>query len=102
MTLRPDGYLPRLIDEVIPKKLRTFGAVSIEGPRWCGKTWTAENHANSETKITAMSGPIPMRDIIRDDPRIALKGDRPHLIDEWQELPFLWDIVRNSVDESRD
>lgn len=41
MTLRPNGYMPRLIDDELPLMLKSFGAVSIEGPRWCGKTWTA-------------------------------------------------------------
>lgn len=82
MTLRPNGYMPRLIDDELPLMLKSFGAVSIEGPRWCGKTWTAENHANSETKIASMEGPVPVRDIVRNDPRIALEGEKPHLIDE--------------------
>ena len=102
MTLRPNGYMPRLIDDELPLMLKSFSAVSIEGPRWCGKTWTAENHANSETKIASMEGPVPVRDIVRNDPRIALEGERPHLIDEWQEIPLLWDTVRNAVDETRD
>lgn len=101
MTLRPNGYMPRLIDDELPLMLKSFGAVSIEGPRWCGKTWTAENHANSETKIASMEGPVPVRDIVRNDPRIALEGEKPHLIDEWQEIPLLWDTVRNAVDETR-
>ena len=47
MSLTPKNYRPRIIDEEIEKNLKIFGAISIEGPKWCGKTWTALNHANS-------------------------------------------------------
>ena len=47
MKLTKNGYINRLIDKDIEKKLKLFGAISIEGPKWCGKTWTALNHANS-------------------------------------------------------
>lgn len=81
--------------------LRTFGALSIEGPRGCGKTWTAENLSESEMKVTATEGVFRNRDLILADPNIALEGKTPHLIDEWQEIPAIWDIVRNAVDEDR-
>ena len=47
MKLTKNGYINRLIDKDIEKNLKLFGAISIEGPKWCGKTWTALNHANS-------------------------------------------------------
>lgn len=47
MTLRKDGYRDRLVDNTIGDYLKTFGAISIEGPKWCGKTWTGLNHSNS-------------------------------------------------------
>lgn len=47
MSLKKEGYLPRIIDEKIEKYLKLFGAISIEGPKWCGKTWTSLNHGNS-------------------------------------------------------
>ena len=101
MTLTPHGYRKRLIDQRLPVMLKTFGALSIEGPRWCGKTWTAENHSESEIKVTATEGVIRNRDLILADPNVALEGKTPHLIDEWQEIPAIWDIVRNAVDEDR-
>lgn len=99
MTLTPEGYRPRLIDKSIDEMLGSFGAVSIEGPKWCGKTWTARNHSNSEMSVAGKTGPLRNRDIIKQDPRKALVGDAPHLIDEWQEIPALWDDVRDDVDE---
>ena len=52
MTLTPPGYLPRLIDKTIEQYLKSFGAVSIEGPKWCGKTWSARNQCKSEFQLT--------------------------------------------------
>ena len=49
MKLTKKGYIPRLIDKEIKENLEIFGAISIEGPKWCGKTWTALNHSNSVT-----------------------------------------------------
>lgn len=100
MTLTPNGYRPRLIDPQIGRMLRTFGAINIEGPKWCGKTWTAENHSNNEIKIADSTGPISNKDLALMDMRNTLKGDTPRLIDEWQEIPTIWDSVRNEVDKS--
>lgn len=98
MTLTPTGYMPRLIDDHIDRMLRIFGAVSIEGPKWCGKTWTARNHSNSEMRVAGNTGPLRNRDIVLADINKALVGDTPHLIDEWQEVPQIWDAVRYEVD----
>lgn len=100
MTLTPKGYKPRLIDERISNMLKTFGAINIEGPKWCGKTWTAENHSNSEFKLTDVTGPVSNKDLAIMDARRALMGDKPHLIDEWQNVPKIWDLVRNEVDKT--
>ena len=89
-----------MIDDRIAELLKVFGAVSIDGPKWTGKTWTAENHANSEFKMDGRTGPLLNRDIAKNDPGKALAGDAPHLIDEWQEMPTIWDDVRNLVDSS--
>ena len=99
MTLTPAGYRPRIIDEHIDRMLNTFGAVCIEGPKWCGKTWTAENHSNSEMRVADSTGPIRNKDLIKMDYKRALSGDIPHLIDEWQEVPQIWDSVRTEIDK---
>ncbi|MDR1028130.1 MAG: DUF4143 domain-containing protein [Clostridiales Family XIII bacterium] len=94
MTLTPKNYRRRVVDEKIGKYLRAFGAVSIEGPKWCGKTWSVLNHSNS---IAYLMDPDTMR-YAELNPDSALKGDRPHGIDEWQQAPEIWDAVRFSID----
>lgn len=95
MSLTRAGYLPRLIDDKIEKYLQIFGAVSIEGPKWCGKTWTGLNHANSVSYITEKS----QRDLANVDPKYIFTQNRPQLIDEWQIVPEIWDSVRHECDK---
>ena len=94
MVLTKVGYMPRLIDSKISKYLRVFGAVSIEGPKWCGKTWTALNHAASVTYMTERSA----RDLAKVDPKYIFSNEYPQLIDEWQIVPGIWDSVRHECD----
>ena len=98
MSLRKDGYKIRLMDEKIAKYLRIFGAVSIEGPKWCGKTWTALNHVNSATYMTEKS----QKDLAQVDPKYIFRKERPQLIDEWQIVPSIWDAVRHECDKDHD
>lgn len=95
MTLTPHGYRTRLVDNRISAYLETFGAVSIEGPKWCGKTWTARNHCNSEFQLDKNG-----LKLLEADVNYAFEGEKPHLIDEWQDYPDLWDEVRFEVDRS--
>lgn len=93
-------YFQRLIDTKVEKYLETFGAVLIEGPKWCGKTTTASMHAKS---ILKMQDPRQIRNnllIAETAPDLLLEGDKPRLIDEWQIAPSLWDSVRVAVDDS--
>ena len=94
MTLRNEKYKPRLLDQNLQKHLRAFGAVEIVGSMWCGKTWMAEAHG--ESKINLSSSGI--KSIIEADHSLAFEGERPHIIDEWQEIPALWDETRLAVD----
>jgi len=98
VSLKKDGYRPRLIDDKVARHLKIFGAVSIEGPKWCGKTWTGLNHANSVTYMTERS----QRDLAKIDPKYIFLADRPQLIDEWQIVPGIWDAVRHECDSSRE
>ena len=87
-------YLPRFVDRLIQKKLSYAGAVEIKGPKWCGKTQSALQHAES---AVMMQDPDKRNDyqILADTkPSILLDGATPRLIDEWQEAPQLWDAVR--------
>lgn len=69
MSLKKEGYKYRLLDDRITRYLRVFGAVSIEGPKWCGKTWTSLNHANSVTYMTEKSA----RNLAEVDPNMSLQ-----------------------------
>lgn len=94
------NYKPRIVDELVEKDLRIFGAICIEGPKWCGKTWTSSYYANSEFLVGDPSGNFSNRMLAELEPYTVLKGDTPRLIDEWQEVPELWDATRSFVDES--
>ena len=98
MSLTKEGYRPRLIDEQITRYLKIFGAVSIEGPKWCGKTWTSLNHANSVSYVTDKS----VRNNAEVNPKYIFLKERPQLIDEWQIVPEIWDAVRNECDSDRE
>ena len=93
--LTPEGYLPRVVDEQVERYLATFGAVEIAGTKWCGKTWTALSHGASVSYVD------DDLDLARADPSLMTLGERPHVIDEWQLAPRIWDAVRRGVDRSR-
>lgn len=93
-------YLKRIIDDDLDKYLEMIGAILIIGPKWCGKTTTAERHAKSVLKLQdkdQYQTNMMWADI---EPSRLLRGDKPRLIDEWQIAPVLWDSVRTSVDET--
>lgn len=92
-------YKPRLIDEEIDEYLEMIGAILIEGPKWCGKTTTAEQHARSSIKLQDTDQSENYLRWAKVQPSVLLEGKKPRLIDEWQMAPILWDAVRNSVDE---
>lgn len=102
MSLAKPGYCLRLIDEQIKRYLNIFGAICIEGPKWCGKTWTALNHSNSASFLASPENNFQNRAMAQLDPNLVLNGESPHLLDEWQEVPAIWDAVRYSVDETGD
>lgn len=96
VTLRHETYRPRIIDAVLKRHLATFGAVEVAGTMWSGKTWSAQAQANSQTSLYSQQA----ADLARIDPGTVLSGEHPHLIDEWQEVPSVWDSVRHAVDEA--
>lgn len=93
-------YKPRIIDKKIQEYLATFGAVCVEGPKWCGKTWSSSYHCKSEILIGDPEGNFQNRQLAEMSPSIVLEGETPRLIDEWQEVPPLWDAVRHKVDQN--
>lgn len=100
MVLTPTGYKPRLIDPLVSDYLQSFGAVSIEGPKYCGKTWTALNHSNSSFMIADPSFNYSNRNRAKMDVSSIFEGEEPRLIDEWQEIPSIWDATRFEVDKN--
>lgn len=93
-------YRPRLIDNIIDSYLKAFGAVCVEGPKWCGKTWTSSYHCKSEIMLGNPDGNFQNRQLAQMSPSLVLEGETPRLIDEWQEVPQLWDAVRYKVDQN--
>ena len=92
-------YLSRTADPILHLLLDAFGAVLIEGPKWCGKTTTAEQMAKSVIKL---QDPDMQEDYLvtaQSKPSLLLNGETPRLIDEWQDIPVLWDSVRTMVDK---
>lgn len=92
-------YKSRVVDELIEKYLKIFGAICIEGPKWCGKTWTSSFHCNSEFLIGNPDNNFQNRALAEMSPSLVLEGEPPRLIDEWQEVPPIWDAVRHTVDQ---
>jgi predicted AAA+ superfamily ATPase len=91
-------YIPRIFDSVLSDALRAAGGVLIEGPRFCGKTTTAKQYANSTVELDKETG---LRTIARTDPTLILPGDTPRLIDEWQLAPLVWNSVRHEIDNRK-
>lgn len=96
-----DGYRHRVIDGLLARKLQAKGAVLIEGPKWCGKTTTAEEIAASKIMLARADIKENFKNLLEIDTTAALAGDTPMLIDEWQTVPKLWDAVRYTVDHRR-
>lgn len=92
---KPEGYMPRVADAQIERYLKAFGAVEIAGTKWCGKTWSALMQGASVSYVDENL------DLARADPSMMLIGDCPHVIDEWQRVPAIWDCVRHEVDRAR-
>ncbi len=96
MMMTPKGYLPRLLDATVERRLAGFGTVEVAGAKFCGKTWTSLAHGHSVVHIDDDA----VRSLVEIQPELALEGEPPHVIDEWQEVPRIWDAVRRRVDET--
>lgn len=92
-------YKRRVIDTTIETYLQISGAVCIEGPKWCGKTWTSAFHSNSEFLVGDPTNNFSNRQLAELNPSLILQGETPRMIDEWQEVPAIWDATRAEVDK---
>ncbi len=97
--MKRKDYKPRLIDKRLDDFLTAAGAVVVEGPKWCGKTWTSSQHSQSEFLIGSPDGNFQNKRLAEFAPETVLFGDTPRMLDEWQEVPLLWDAVRAEVDK---
>lgn len=92
-------YKHRIADALLEQKLQAKGAILIEGPKWCGKTTTAKQIASSMLDLGDSAVLTKAEDDMQFTPHKLLEGDTPRLIDEWQSIPALWDMVRSEVDK---
>lgn len=97
-----DNYRKRIADHILARKLEGKGAVLIEGPKWCGKTTTAEQVAASILYMDDSEKKEQNIAMSELNPKRLLKGAAPRLIDEWQIAPKLWDAIRFEVDHRRE
>ena len=96
--MKESEYKPRIADEMLRKKLRRIGAVLVQGPKWCGKTTTSEQMANSVLYMADPSRQKVYLNMAELNASMLLEGETPRLIDEWQLAPKIWDAVRFEVD----
>lgn len=95
-------YLERIGDELLKRKLRSSAAVLIEGPKWCGKTSMGAQLAKSIVYIQDPDKRSMYRKMADTQPSLLLEGETPHMLDEWQTIPVLWDAVRFAADQRQE
>lgn len=95
-------YIPRTVDGTLQDYLELRGAVLVEGPKWCGKTRTAEQFSRSAFYIRNAARANAVRNAVEAGSRFYLDGESPHLIDEWQNVPEIWDEIKFEVDHNPD
>ena len=88
--LKPEDYFPRLSDRMLPSLLNSYKILEFEGVRGCGKTYTCLSVAQTITHADEKSIVLPL---IQSDPRLAISGARPHVIDEWKTMPELQELA---------
>lgn len=92
------NYRFRTVDLLLQYRLEEMGAVLVEGPKWCGKTTTCEQQAKSVIYMDDPQMKNQYKEMADTQVSSLLEGDTPHLIDEWQVAPQLWDTIRFEVD----
>jgi predicted AAA+ superfamily ATPase len=97
-TASNNKYLPRVADAILANYLKTSGAVQVKGPKWCGKTATAERQSASQVYLQDPDNSAALLALADIKPSALLEGAEPRLIDEWQMAPQLWDAVRFAID----
>lgn len=98
MSTPATSYRARIADDLLKERLARIGAVLIRGPKWCGKTSTAERAAASALYMDDPDFAAEYLELADTKPSLLLQGNTPRLLDEWQTAPVLWDAVRHAVD----
>ena len=94
---KENKYIKRLVDNEIEKMLKVTGAILIKGPKWCGKTTSAEQFAKSKLDLQDEDTKEKSIKIAENKISLLLEGEKPRLIDEWQEIPRIWNMVKTDV-----
>ena len=95
-------YIPRLFDQTLEFSLKSKGAVLVVGPKWCGKSTTSARQAKTIIDLTIEETKDQYIKFAKASPTLFLQqGERPLLIDEWQEISFIWNSIKDQVDKSR-
>ena len=89
-------YYNRFVEKSIERKMKSSGAVAIEGPKFCGKTTTALRYAASAVRLNTLR----TIELAKLEPRNVLNGEVPRVIDEWQTVPEIWNEVKAWIDEN--
>ena len=92
---RIEDYIPRLAENSLKRKLKSSGCVIVSGPKFCGKSTLCEQFAKSVTTLKTTSD----IELANAEPASALRGDNPHLVDEWQKVPEIWNLIKDDLDK---
>lgn len=98
---KTNSYRPRIADKLLSDASNTSGVAQIAGPKWCGKTTTAEQIAKELVYFQDPDKRMSYRQIASEKPSLLLRGEKPLLLDEWQDAPQMWDAVRFAVDHEK-
>lgn len=95
-------YKQRIADLLLASKLRSAGAVLVQGPKWCGKSTTASQIAKSSLMLGTPKVLHETRNLLSIEPSLVMNGATPRLFDEWQTIPELWDTIRSEIDNRQE
>jgi len=94
------NYIPRLIENAIEERMRLFGAVCVQGTKWCGKSTTSKRFANTVIDLGLQPTLEKYKILVSSNSDSLFKGEKPILLDEWQKIPALWELIKTEVDQT--
>lgn len=97
-----ENYIPRLFDKTLEFALKSKGAILVVGPKWCGKSTTSSRQAKTIIDLTIEETKEQYINFAKAAPTLFLQqGEKPLLIDEWQEISFIWNSIKDQVDKNK-